>query len=680
MRDTNQIRSVWAVVLIAFVAGAMGFASPSVAQDAAAKEKPNILLIFVDDLGYGDVGVFWQNQRTGDQPKLLTANLDHMAAQGMRLTNHYCASPVCAPSRGSLMQGLNQGHCAIRDNQFDKPLPVNHTMASVLRAAGYDTAAVGKWGLGGTSAPWPGHPLSRGFNEYYGFMRHGQAHDHYAGNNGAIFDGFDPVTSGIDGAYDSDLFTARAKKFIIDHTEHRKEQPFFLYLAYTLPHMKMQLPPAAYPEGGGLHGGNQWPFKPYGTPDSYYYPEFKAKPWPDAEKRHACMVHRLDDCVGDVMQLLKDLKIDDNTLVVFSSDNGPHNEGHDVAYFDSWGPFDGFKRDLFEGGAREPTIVRWPGHVSPNTVSDEPSASYDWLATFADVASIPAPGNTDGISLLPSLTGHADQQRHHPYLYSEYLGQMAGPRAKEVVARHGYTKRGQEQYIRIGNMIGVRYDVQSPSDPLRLYDVNADPKEAHDLSADPKHQQVLAEMRALLVTARTPNLGAPRPYDEEFLPAVGKPADLGTLTCRTYEGHWPWLPDFRSLTAQKTTQASGFVLPKSAKPVKRGEQAGPQLGTSFEGFINIPAEGEYTFTVASDSGAVLWLHDSLVIDDDYTHDDAPRSGSVRLASGWHPIRLYYRHEPAEFAPRLQVSLHGPSGDWREVPGNMLGSNTPADSR
>lgn len=643
-------------------------------------QRPNILFIFVDDLGYGDVGVFWQNERASGQPRLKTANLDRLAAEGMRLTNHYCSSPVCAPSRASLMTGLNQGHCSIRDNQFDKPLPHNHTMATVLRQAGYDTAAVGKWGLGGTSAPWPGHPLNRGFNEYYGFLRHGEAHDHYAGNGKGIYDGFEPVREGIDGAYDSDLFTARAKKFITDHVDQHKDQPFFLYLAYTLPHMKMQLPPATYPPGGGLHGGNQWPFKPYGTPDSYVYPEFRDENWPDSEKRHACMVHRLDDCIGDMLQLLVDLKIADDTLVVFSSDNGPHNEGHDVAYFSSWGPFDGFKRDLFEGGAREPTIVRWPGHVAANSVSDEPSANYDWLATLADAAGVAAPGNTDGISLLPSLTGHAEQQRHHMYLYSEYLGPMAGPRAKEVVARHGYTKRGQEQAIRIGDFVGVRYDIQGPNDPLRLYNVAADPHEDHDLAGETKYAKILSQMRDRLVTARTPNLSAPRPYDDELMPAVDKPAKTGAIAYHSFSGTWPWMPDFRALTPEKSGEVAGFMIPGQAKKPRAAkqpqesqrEQAGPQLGVEFRGFVNVPADGEYAFTVTSDSGVILWAHDSLLIDDDFTHDDAPRSASVRLRAGWHPIRLFYRHDPAEFAPRLTVSLRGPKDMQIPMEGDQIG--------
>jgi arylsulfatase A-like enzyme len=669
---------LWPAWLIAFAFAAFWPGGQALFA-AEAPSRPNILFILVDDMGYGDVGVFWQNAR-GQEPALKTVNLDKIAAEGMRLTNHYCSSPVCAPSRASLMMGLNQGHCPIRDNQFDKPLPPNHTLGSVLKAAGYDTGAVGKWGLGGTAPPWPGHALNRGFNEYYGFMRHGEAHEHYPGNSGVIYDGMEPVRQGIDGAYDSDLFTARAKKFIIDHQTHRKDKPFFLYLAFTLPHMKMELPPAAYPAGGGLHGGNQWPFVPYGKPDSYVYPQFSGKNWPEKEKRHASMICRLDECIGDMMQLLKDLNIDDNTLVIFTSDNGPHEEGNDPRFFASAGPFDGIKRDLYEGGAREPTIVRWPGHIAADTKSDEISAHFDWMATLAEVANVPAPANTDGLSLLPALTGHPELQRHHPYLYSEYLGTMSGPVSREIVVRKGYTKRGQEQWVRVGDFAAVRYDIQSPSDPLHLYNVVDDLHEDHDLAADPKQQKLLAHMRELLVTSRTASPGAPRPYDNELLPAVEKPAKTGGLHFQTYAGRWPWLPDFSAMKPQSSGQTPGFILPDAkhnagaalGKLEANRQEPGPQTGVAFDGFINVPAAGSYTFTITSDTGVVLWLHDSLVIDDDYTHQDAARSGTVLLQAGWHPIRLFYRHDPAEFAPRLLVTLQGPGMERAAIPGEMLG--------
>ncbi|HZL34499.1 MAG TPA: sulfatase-like hydrolase/transferase [Tepidisphaeraceae bacterium] len=627
-------------------------------QDFTHPQKPNVLFILVDDLGYGDVGVFYQNARNAGEPRLLTPALDRLAAQGVILTNHYCAAPVCASSRGSILQGLNQGHCAIRDNQFDKALPPSHTLGTVMKAAGYYTAAVGKWGVGGTKPPWPGHPLNRGFDEYYGFLRHGDAHNHYAGNHGGIYDRFNEVNAGIDGTYDTDLFTARAKRLIREHVEKHAGQPFFVYLAYTLPHFKMQLPPGPYPEGGGLHGGLQWPLDPStGKPDSYVYPEFRDRDWPDKEKRHASMIHRLDDCVGDVLRLLDDLKIANNTLVIFTSDNGPHNEGNDPRFFSSWGPFDGIKRDLFEGGSREPTIVRWPGVAPVGETCDEPSAQYDWMPTLADAAGLPSPACSDGISLLPAITGHPHSQRHHAYLYSEYNGPMVGPLTKAILARHGYSKRGQMQSVRIGNFVGVRYEIKTPADPLRLYNVNDDPKEARDLSGDTQYAALLTRMRNLLLTARTPDPDARRPYDDELLPAVAAPPATGALNYGVFAGQWPWLPDFRAMTPVKAGQTPGFSLPADAK--------NGAAGVEFTGVLRVPADGQFVFTLKCDSGAALWVHDSLVIDDDYTHDGSAKSGSVRLAAGWHPVRLAYRHAPSAPAAHLEVSVRGP--DHAELP-------------
>jgi arylsulfatase A-like enzyme len=641
---------------LASTALATGLAALANAAAAGKPPAPNILFILVDDLGYGDVGAFYQNGRSEGTPRLLTPNLDRMAREGMLLTDHSCAAPVCAPSRGSLMTGMNQGHCDNRDSQFDRPLPPNHTLGTVLRAAGYYTAAMGKWGLAGTTAPWPAHPLNRGFDEYYGFLRHKDAHDHYAGNNGGIFDDFTEVARGLDGIYDSDLFTARAKKFIIDHeTRNNEDQPFFLYLAYTLPHMKMQLPPGPYPAGEGLSGGEQWPIDAKSCkPDSYVYPEFRGMPWPAEEKCHASMVHRLDDCVGDILQLVRDLHIERNTLVIFTSDNGPHNEGKDPRFFDSWGPFDGIKRDLFEGGARVPTIAWWPGTVPAGAVNPVLSAQYDWMATFAELAGVPAPARSDGISLLPSLTGQSEKQARHPYLYSEFFGLMKGPITKEILARHGYQTRDQEQYVRMGDFAGVRYQITSPTTPLRLYNLANDPKELHDLSAEPRYQSMLARMRDLLVTARTPDPAAPRPYDQVLLPAVEQPSTTGGVAYRYFVGRWPWLPAFQAMKPNRVATVPSLVLPDA------GEKNA--FGVEYTGSIYVPADGKYVFTIRSDSGVDFWVHDDLVIDDDYQHDGflkPPRVGSVLLEAGWHPIRLAYRHDPANGEPLLDVTESGP---------------------
>jgi arylsulfatase A-like enzyme len=611
------------------------------------RRKPNIIFILVDDMGYGDAGCFWQKARASGEPRLITANLDRMASQGMMLTSHYSSCPVCAPSRASLLQGLNQGHCTVRDNEFDKPLSDGPTLGTVMQAAGYYTAAIGKWGVGGTEAPWPSHPLKRGFNEYYGFLRHGWAHNHYADNNGHIYDGYTPITQGLDNDYDNDLFTARAKEMIENHLPAKTSKPFFLYLAFTLPHFGMQLPPGPYPAGGGLHGGVQWPLDEAGEKkNSYVYPEFRDKDWPKNEKCFASMIHRLDDNVGDLLQLLRDLKIDDNTLVVFTSDNGPHNEGNDPRFFASWGPFDGIKRDLFEGGLREPTIVRWPGHVRANTKSDEPTAQYDWMDTFADITGLPSLGVSDGISMLPLLLDHPQDQRHHPYLYFEYQGPDTGFVTKEILARHNYTTRGQMQAVRVGDMVGVRYDIKTPGDPLELYDVKHDLRESHNLAADSQYAPVLEKMRTLLVTSREPIADAPRPYDDVPMPAVTAPEKIGGIAYRTFDGHWPWLPDFRIMHSSSEGVGPDFTSPKAD-------------GVEFSGFVNVPTDGKYTF--ASNNKIDLWIHDALVIRD----SDSLDTGSILLKAGWHPLRLAANS-------KVKISLAGPGIDEKQIPASMLG--------
>jgi len=326
--------------------------------EATAAPRPNIIFILTDDLGFGDVGVFFQNTRHSanvrSEPWHITPQIDRLAAGGVQLRDHYCPAPVCAPSRASLLLGVHQGHANVRDNQFDKALENNHTLASVLRAAGYATACIGKWGLQGKrddTLPnrWPAHPLDRGFDSYFGYISHNDGHWHYPKEDGQILlDGATDVSTNFDLCYTTDLFTARAKKWIVGQHTARPRQPFFLYLAYDTPHAKLQLPPGPYPAGGGLRAGVQWLGTPghminsaTGARDSFMHPDYAQatwdhdrdpatpeQPWPDVYKRYATDVRRIDNCVGDLMQLLKDLRIDDNTLVVFTSDNGPSKESY----------------------------------------------------------------------------------------------------------------------------------------------------------------------------------------------------------------------------------------------------------------------------------------------------------------------------------------------------------------
>ena len=416
--------------------------------------KPNILFILCDDLGYGDVGVFFQNLRQKQaEPCHFTPKIDTMAAEGIQLPHHYCPAPVCAPSRASLLLGVHQGHANVRDNQFDKELDHNHTLATVMKGAGYATAAIGKWGLQGKPAPappdWPAHPLNRGFDYYYGYIRHADGHEHYPKEGiyrkpKEVWDNRTEVSTNLDKCYTTDLFTARAKHWLADHQRTNASQPFFLYLAYDTPHATLELPTQAYPPGGGTNGGLQWLGQPghmintaSGTVDSWYHPDYASAtwdhdknpstppvPWPDVYKRFATDVRRIDDCVGDLLQLLKDLGLDQNTLVVFTSDNGPSRESYlkepyEPTFFHSFGPFDGIKRDCWEGGLRVGAIARWPGRVPANRVSPLPCAFWDWMPTFAAMAGLPAPARSDGVSLLPTLTGRSVQRPST--IYVEYF-------------------------------------------------------------------------------------------------------------------------------------------------------------------------------------------------------------------------------------------------------------------
>jgi arylsulfatase A-like enzyme len=434
--------------------------------------QPNIIFILTDDLGYGDVGVFYQNQRKKandrSEPWTSTPNIDRLAAMGAMLPQHYCAAPVCAPARASLLLGKHQGHANVRDNQFDKALDNNHTIASVLRTAGYATSTFGKWGLQGANGngpDWPAHPLNRGFDYYMGMIRHADGHEHYPKEGvyrGAkqVWENRTNIADKLNKCYTADLWTAATKKWIVDFEKgNSSKKPFFIYLAYETPHAVIELPTQAYPVGGGLKGGMQWLGEPghmintaSGTVDSYYHPDYANArydndkdrttpevPWPDVYKRYATAVRRIDDGVGDLLQLLKDLNIANNTLVIFSSDNGPSIESYlkeDYAptFFNSFGPFDGIKRDVWEGGVRVPTIAAWPGHIPPKRIISTPSGVHDWLPTFADAAGVPAPANTDGVSLLPSLTGVGKQR--NSTIYIEYAKNQSTPNFPEFSQQH----------------------------------------------------------------------------------------------------------------------------------------------------------------------------------------------------------------------------------------------------
>lgn len=383
-------------------------------------------------------------------------------------------------------------------------------------------------------------------------------------------------------------------------------------------------------------------------------------------KRYATDVRRIDAAVGDLLQLLKDLGIDDNTLVVFTSDNGPSresylkNEPYEPEFFSGFGPFDGIKRDTLEGGVREPTLVRWPGRIPGGRVDRTPSGHWDWLATFADAAGVAAPAASDGVSLLPTLTGRGDQRRSA--LYIEYFnGQRTPPYAAFTPAHRGRVRQ-QMQTVMVDRYVGVRYGIKSAEDDFEIFDVESDPRQSRNLAREPGFAAVQQQLKARALQARRPDAGAPRPYDAALIPPVNAdPAVKGKIRYHVYEGRWPWVPQFATLAAKSaglTDSINAEVCPDA-----------PDGGASFDGYFRAPVDGDYTFVVSSDSGAAVFLHDCRVIDDDFARSGAAVSGTIRLAAGWHPLRVSYRHGSGP--RRLSLEYSGPGLSRQVVASDAL---------
>ncbi|MEY4167554.1 MAG: Arylsulfatase, partial [Acidobacteriota bacterium] len=360
-------------------------------SEARPVRRPNIVFIMADDLGYGDLSVYGQRH-------FQTPNLDRMAAEGIRFTSYYAGSTVCAPSRAALMTGLHTGHGRIRGNGDHALLPEEVTVAEVLRSAGYRTAVFGKWGLG--TAATTGRPDRQGFDESLGILDHTHAHRQYTSHlwkNGEVF----PIDPERD--YVNDLFT----RATIDFIDQRKGEPFFIYLAFTSPHAELRVPEDSLDEFNGRF--EERPFRNEkadavltAEPSRERRPSIGYRSQATPRAAFAAMVTRLDRQVGQVLDALKRAGIDRETIVFFTSDNGPHREGGaDPEFFDSNGPFRGIKRDLYEGGIRVPMIVRWPGRIRAGEVSDHCWAHWDFLPTAADVAGVARPGGIDGRSTLP---------------------------------------------------------------------------------------------------------------------------------------------------------------------------------------------------------------------------------------------------------------------------------------
>lgn len=647
-------------------------------------ERPNIIFILTDDLGWGDLGSFFQNNVAGPK-KHATPRLDSMAAAGLQFRNHYCPAPVCAPSRGSLLGGVHQGHSNVRNNSFDKAIEGNHTLATVLKTAGYSTALIGKYGLqgdGSTPDQWPAYPTKRGFDTFFGYVRHGDGHTHYPAHvtdsrgTKELYDQDRMIRDDLTKCYTADLFTARAKKRIVDETSSNPQRPFFLLLAFDTPHAALQLPTQAYPAGGGLTGGIQWLGTPgamintaSGTIDSYRHSDYTGLGWTDVEERFATSVRRIDDCVGDVLKTLDDLGLSTNTLVVFSSDNGPHKESYlSQAYaptsFDSFGPFDGIKRDTWEGGIRMPTLVRWTGMAPKGGVIRTPSQFQDWMPTFCELAGYPSPSRTDGVSLVPTITGVGQQKQG--LVYVEYYNNSKTPTYTEFDPSHRDRRRNQMQVILMEGYKGVRYNIQSHSDDFEIYEVEGDPGETVNLSGTtPFFDGLQQRMKDRVLRVRKIDPDYSRPFESALVSSSTVTVAPG-VSCAAYEGLWPWLPEFRDFAPVRRGRINDLKL----SLLTRSDNA----GLLFNGHVNIPANGEWNFHLQSDSGASLRIHESQVIDDDFTHTGTEASGMVRLEAGWHPFRLYY-HTDDVSTPSLSLQWSGPGVAKAPVPTSAFGMPT-----
>lgn len=433
--------------------------------------RPNIIFILADDLGWGDIGVHGQK-------RIHTPNIDRLAAEGMRFPQFYAGATVCAPSRSVLMTGLHTGHTTVRGNaprtnSIPQTLRADDvTVAKVLKSAGYATGLIGKWGLGlpGDS----GHPNRQGFDYFYGFLSQFHAHNHFpahlwrneervALSNQCEFvgpDGAGWATNRVQ--YAGDLFADEALAFV----KRNQERPFFLYFASVAPHANNE-------RANRLGDGQE-------VPD---YGRYETNRWPNPDKGQAAMVTRLDRDVGRLLALLRDLNLDERTVVIFSSDNGPHREGgNDPDFFDANGPFRGLKRDHSDGGIRVPFIVRWPGKIAPGRVSTHVGWFADFLPTAAELAGSSIVMTGDGLSLVPTLLGNDAKQARHPYLYWEFH------------------ERGFSQAVLIdGRWKGIRDARQTA--PIELYDLARDPAELFDVAA--QNLPVTAQVERLFRTART---------------------------------------------------------------------------------------------------------------------------------------------------------------------------------
>jgi arylsulfatase A-like enzyme len=434
------------------------------APQSASTPPPNVLIIQADDLGYGDLSAY-------GQAHFRTPALDRLAAEGIRFTQYYAGSTVCAPSRTALMTGLHTGHAWIRGNGEIPLREEDTTVAMALRDSGYRTAVIGKWGLGkpGTG----GDPNKKGFEYAFGFLDHRHAHRQFTDH---LYRNGEPVATDVEHDYVNDLFTREASAFI----ERPDARPFFVYLNYTVPHAELRVPEDSIEAMRG-----KFPEKPFvnaaadarltGPDDTSL--DYRSQPAPKAA--FAAMIVRMDRDIGKLVDLIHARGLDRRTLVLFISDNGPHQEGGgDPVFFKSSGGLRGIKRDLYEGGIRVPMIASWRGTIPKGRVSAHPWAHWDVFPTLAEIAGVKPPAGIDGVSMARALRGHA--QPTHDFFYWEFH------------------ERGFQQAVRMGRWKAVRL---SKDGALELYDLERDPVEQHNVSAS--HPDVVKQIETYLRTART---------------------------------------------------------------------------------------------------------------------------------------------------------------------------------
>ncbi len=419
----------------------------------SAADKPNIVFIMADDLGYGDLGCYGQRI-------IATPNIDRLAAQGIRFTQAYAGSSVCAPTRAIVMTGRHNGHAAVRDNvpHYDTYLQDDDvTVAEVLKSVGYRTGGIGKWSLG--DAGTVGRATKQGFDMWFGYLNQDHAHYYYTeylDDNDARLE----LKGNTDSRqhYSHDLMTERALRFI----RESKDEPFFFYGAYTLPHFS---------------SAKEDPTR-FTVPSDAPYTD---KDWSQKEKNFAAMMSMLDRDVGRIVELIDELRLTKKTLIIFTSDNGPY--GGAPKRFDSGGPLRGVKRELYEGGIRVPFIARWPGRIPSGKTSDEVIAFWDILPSFAELAGAAVPDGTDGISIVAALEGEKIANPHE-YLYWDY----------------GHCRSRYDQAVRLGSWKGVRRGRDSK---VELYHLSHDVGETKDVAAS--EPEVVRQIERIMQTAATPS-------------------------------------------------------------------------------------------------------------------------------------------------------------------------------